>query len=78
MTKYEITTRYSDALKNRNEKIATLKKQERARMLKQYPTAKRINQIVITDGIPDKMSNGDLRSNGQIAIRTEFELDDAQ
>jgi hypothetical protein len=78
MPKYEITTRYKAFDDNDQSYYAGLKKTERERMLKRYPTATDIKQSVITDGVPDMLSLGELRGNGQVAIRTEFMYEEAQ
>jgi len=78
MPKAEVTTRYKDFGDNDQSYYAKLKKQEREQVLKNYPGAADLQQMVITDGIPDRISLGDLKSTGQIAIRTEFIISDEQ
>jgi hypothetical protein len=77
MPKYKITTRYKAFEDNDQSYYSDLKKTERKRMLEKYPTATDINQTVITDGVPDMLSRGELRANGQVAIRTEFQYEEA-
>lgn len=78
MPKYEITTRYKAFDDKDQSYYSDLKKTERKRMLEKYPTATDINQMVITDGVPDMLSLGELRGNGQVAIRTEFMYEDTK
>lgn len=78
MPKAEVTTRYKDFGDNDQSYYAKLKKQEREKVLKNYPGAADLQQRVITDGIPDMISLGELRAKGMVAIRTEFIISDEQ
>lgn len=55
-----------------------LKQKQRQEVLKNYPGVEIVSQQVITDGIPDAVKFGDLRSQGQVAIRTTFMVTEEQ
>lgn len=74
MPKVQVTTRYLAVGDGDQSYFSQLKRKERQRVLSDYPSASELTQSVITDGIPDAVRFGDLRSKGQVAIRTEFIL----
>ena len=77
MPKVEVTVRYKSFGDNDQSYYAGLKRKQRESVLKNYPGATDLKQTIITDGIPDAVRFGDLRSTGQVAVRTEFNVSDA-
>ncbi|HRJ06885.1 MAG TPA: hypothetical protein PK911_05060 [Candidatus Saccharibacteria bacterium] len=78
MQKVILTARFkADPIIAGNE-YASAKKAQREHIKQQYPGAKVLSQQLITDGIPDVTSLGDLKTNGEVAIRTEFEISESQ
>lgn len=78
MPKAEITIRFKPNEVLARNSFSSVKKSEREEIKKRYPGAKILSQKVITDGIPDRIGLGELRANGQVAIRTEFTISDEQ
>lgn len=70
-----ITTRYGAMAIDGGD--AEVKKAERNRIKKNYEGAKILSQKIITDGIPDAVQFGDLKSQNQIAVRSEVEVSQA-
>lgn len=74
----QITCRFKDSPYLAENNYAAVKKAQRLDVKKRYPGAKVATQQVITDGIPDWVRLGDLRSKGEVAIRTEFIVSEEQ
>lgn len=76
MPKVQVTVRYRSFGDDDKSYHAQLKQKQRQQVLKDYPGATDLKQSVITDGIPDAVKFGDLRTHNQVAIRTEFNVSD--
>ena len=77
MPKAQVTVRYKSFGDNDQSYHSSLKKKQREQVLKDYPDATDLKQSIITDGVPDALSFGELRAKGQIAVRTEFTISEA-
>lgn len=76
MPTVQITDRYKADEEYARTDYSAHKKAQRKRVLELYPGATDLKQTLITDGIPDWVRLGDLRTKGEIAIRTEFTVSD--
>ena len=78
MPKAQVTARFRADPDLAKHNYASARKAQRKSVIEKYPGAEILSQQVITDGIPDWVRLGDLRSKGEVAIRTEFNVTDEQ
>lgn len=74
----QFTNRYRSDAEYAKTDYALHKKAQRKHIKETYPGAKVFKQVVITDGIPDFVRFGDLRSKNEIAIRADVEVSEQQ
>jgi hypothetical protein len=78
MPRIKITVRYQSFGDNDQQYFSDIKRKSREQIARDYPGATDLVQNIYTDGIPDATNLGDLRSNNQVAVGTEFTVSEEQ